>query len=119
MRYADGSDTLRRDKSGIEWKHEGFGFDKLALPHGVAVPREPALCPDGFAAGCRTNHRGLDSEDGRDVESEKDSGEGEIDYWSGKDGYGVGEAQKAREPVWKDDRDAGKQGGKSGADRTH
>jgi len=123
LRYGDGSDTLRRDQSSIEWRHEGFGFDKLAS-RGATVPGEPALWADGSAAGGGTNHRRFDDEAGRRSEDEnggdKDGGdEEEIDFWDGEGGSGVGEAQKACEPVWQDGRDTGEQGGKGGADSTH
>jgi hypothetical protein len=65
---------LHKEKSGIEWKHEGFGHDKSGFPAGIAVRGEPALCPAGPAAVVGANNGRFDNEAGRCFQGDSDEG---------------------------------------------
>jgi hypothetical protein len=96
LRYADGSNPLRRAQSSIEWRDEGFGVKIRSFWPGVAVPGEPALCPDCSAASGGAGDGRFDDEASRGVQGENYSNEGESNRRDGKDGHGGDKAQEAR-----------------------
>jgi hypothetical protein len=104
LRYADGSNPLRQDKSSIEWKHEGFGVNKDDFRPGASVRGEPALCADGPAAVGGADNRRFDNEAGERHQGESDSDEGKIHRRACQAEYGSGGAKKTCEPKPKRNR---------------